>query len=182
MRHDNGSTAVDEQCQQGSDQECRERGTSDCRREGGRGRGGGQCRRGHAESVALPASGDEGAARLPSNVLTHIAVCATGPSLADRVHERFGRAEFFQFIDCTTMATRVVTNDGNRAGTDGAGIGAVELLAENGAHVAIVTKVGPKAVEAFTRAGITVFNGGGLTVGEAVAAYLRGDLTCMDQK
>lgn len=201
MQHDDGSTLSEErctdgghgECADGGERDCNERGTSDCRREGGRGRGNGNCRRGHgtneaetpaatgAATGALTPSATRLATPSPSAGARRIAVCASGPSLGDRVHERFGRAECFQLIDLATMTTRVIGNDDNRAGSEGAGIGAVELIAEHGAQVAIVTKVGPKAADAFRRAGIPVYEGTGLTVSDAVAAYLRGELTCLDQ-
>ncbi len=109
-----------------------------------------------------------------------VAVCAEGPALSDRVHERFGRAGCFQLVDPTTMTAVVISNDENRSGAEGAGIGAVELLSEHGAEAAIVTKVGPKAADAFRRAAIPVYTAAGLTVGEAVAALSRGELPRLD--
>ncbi|MBN2176462.1 MAG: NifB/NifX family molybdenum-iron cluster-binding protein [Demequinaceae bacterium] len=118
--------------------------------------------------------------REASASLTTIAVCAEGPTLSDRVHDRFGRAGCFQLVDPETMTVVVISNDENRGGTEGAGIGAVELLVEHGAQVAIVTKVGPKAADAFRRTAIPVYTAAGLTVGEAVAAFGRGELTRLD--
>jgi len=83
-------------------------------------------------------------------------------------------------IDLETMASVVISNDENRAGAEGAGIGAVELLAHHGAQAAIVTKVGPKAADAFRRAAIPVYMAAGLTVREAVTAFSRGELTRLD--
>lgn len=174
-----GAGPRDERCADEGSRECRQRGTSDCRREGGRGRGDGSCRRGneHTGAVRVAASSVPGPA--PTS-LTRIAVCAAGPTLTDRVHERFGRAVCFQLVDPVTMTTVVIPNDENRAGAEGAGIGAVELLAEHGAQAAIVTKVGPKAADAFRRAAIPVYAATDLTVGEAVGALRRGELTRLD--
>lgn len=174
-----GTGPRDERCADEGSRECRQRGTSDCRREGGRGRGDGSCRRGNEGNAAVRTAASSVPGPAPTS-LTRIAVCASGPTLADRVHERFGRAECFQIVDSATMTTQVIANDENRAGAEGVGIGAVELLAEHGAQAAIVTKVGPKAADAFRRAGISVYEGTDLTVGQAVAAYLRGELTSLD--
>ena len=187
MRHDDGAAQTQEQCAEGGNRDCTERGTSNCRREGGWGRGDGSCRRGrgHGTGAAVSDAAVSGEAASVATPKPHagaaqIAVCASGPALTDRVDDRLGRAECFQLIDAVTMTTRVISNDGNRAGTEGAGIGAVELLAEHGAHAAIVTKVGPKASEAFSLAGIPVYEAAGMTVGDAMAAFLRGELTCLD--
>jgi len=100
--------------------------------------------------------------------------------LSDPVHERFGRAGCFQLVNPETMTAVVISNDENRSGAEGAGIGAVELLAEHGAQAAIVTKVGPKAADAFRRAAIPVYAAAGMTVREAVTAFSRGELTRLD--
>ncbi len=190
MHHDDGAATTHEECADGGNRDCEQRGTSNCRREGGRGRGDGQCRRGQGRGHGGGHEGGETAAGvatitmapMPRVGVARIAVCATGPGLTDRVHDRFGRADCFQLIDTATMTTRIIGNDDNRAGTEGAGIGAVELIAEHGARVAIVTKVGPKAADAFARAGIPVYEAAGMTVGDAMAAFLRGELTCLDTK
>ncbi len=177
-RHD-GDVPRDERCIDEGERQCDHRGTSDCRRQGGRGRGDGSCRRqnengGAARAVANGVFGE------PPPSVASIAVCAEGPALSDRVHERFGRAGCFQLVDPGTMTSVVISNDENRGGAEGAGIGAVELLAEHGAQAAIVTKVGPKAADAFRRASIPVYTAAGLTVGEAVAAFGRGELARLD--
>ncbi len=179
MTHPDGAVPKDEQCTAEGDHECQHRGTPDCRRKGGRGRGDGSCRRENKNNgtVGMTASSPIGGA-IPT--FTSVAVCAEGPALSDRVHERFGRAGCFQLIDLETMASVVISNDENRAGAEGAGIGAVELLAHHGAQAAIVTKVGPKAADAFRRAAIPVYTAAGLTVREAVTAFSRGELTRLD--
>jgi predicted Fe-Mo cluster-binding NifX family protein len=109
-----------------------------------------------------------------------IAVCAEGPNLSDRVHDRFGRAGCFQLVDPETMTAVVISNEENRGGAEGAGIGAVELLAEHGVRAAIVTKVGPKAADAFRSAAIPVYTAVGMTVGDAITAFRKGELTRLD--
>lgn len=185
MQHDDCENKGEGQCEDGGERDCDERGTSNCRKQGGRGRGDGQCRRGHGAheaDVQAPVGVEHspGVQGRAAGAL-RIAVCATGPTFADRVHERFGRAECFQLIDSTTLTTLVVGNDVNRAGSSGAGIGAVELISDNGAGVVIATKVGPKATEAFRKAHIPVYEAGGMTVGEAVEAFLRSELTRLDE-
>ncbi|WP_188079131.1 NifB/NifX family molybdenum-iron cluster-binding protein [Actinotalea subterranea] len=110
-----------------------------------------------------------------------VAVCADGRDLSDRVHARFGRAGFFQLVDPETMAVTLISNDENRAVAQGAGTGAVELLAERGVTALIATRVGPKAAEALRYAAIPVYAAADVTVGEAVAAFCRGGLARVDE-
>lgn len=180
---------------------CGYRDTADCSRRGGRGRGDGPCRRENDKArtvrtttvpVPAPATVQENdkartARTTTSNVVdeghpshTSVAVCAEGPSMSDRVDDRFGRGGCFQLIDLETMTAVVISNDENRAGSEGAGIGAVELLVKHGAQAAIVTKVGPKAADAFRHTAIPVYTAAGLTVSEAVSAFSRGDLPRLD--
>ncbi len=179
MTHFDGTGPRDEQCTAEGDRHCRHRGTADCRRKGGRGRGDGSCRRENASQGTARTTASKSIGGEPVSV-TSIAVCAEGPALSDPVHERFGRAGCFQLVNPETMTAVVISNDENRSGAEGAGIGAVELLAEHGAQAAIVTKVGPKAADAFRRAAIPVYAAAGMTVREAVTAFSRGELTRLD--
>ena len=188
MTRNDGPGPRDERCVNEENHECGYRGTPDCRRRGGRGRGEG-CRRGrqrHGDVPMAAGASAGGTTPSPSSVgeappsYSWVGVCAEGPALSDRVHDRFGRAGCFQLVDPTTMTAVVISNDENRSGSEGAGIGAVELLSQHGAGAAIVTKVGPKAADAFRRASIPVYTAAGMTVGEAVAALGRGELARLD--
>ncbi|MGA9760995.1 MAG: NifB/NifX family molybdenum-iron cluster-binding protein [Gaiellaceae bacterium] len=100
-----------------------------------------------------------------------VAVSATGPALADKVDERFGRAAYFIFVDTATMEYEAVDNEVNRSAMQGAGIAAVELVAEHKAEAVLATELGPKAANALRLASIPAYSASGSTVREAVAAF-----------
>jgi predicted Fe-Mo cluster-binding NifX family protein len=106
-----------------------------------------------------------------------VAVSATGPALADKVDERFGRAAWFVFVDPETMELEAVDNDKNRSAQQGAGIASIELVAEHGAKAVLATELGPKAWDALRLASIPAYAAGGMTVGDAVEAFARGELS-----
>jgi predicted Fe-Mo cluster-binding NifX family protein len=106
-----------------------------------------------------------------------VAVSAAGPSLDDKVDERFGRAACFVFVDPASMEYEVVDNERNRIAQQGAGIAAAELVAEHEAEAVLATELGPKAADALELASIPAYSAGGMTVGEAVAAFAQGKLS-----
>lgn len=112
----------------------------------------------------------------PCRPVAQVVVCAQGPTLQDRVDERFGRAACFQLVDLTSMSVQVLPNAVVREQTQAAGTAAVEMVAGHGPQAAIVATVGPKAADAFARAAIPVYRAAGMSVGEALAAFTRGEL------
>ena len=110
-----------------------------------------------------------------------IAVTSEGPDITDMVDPRFGRAAGFVVVDLATMATSYVDNGGSQALSQGAGIQAAENVARAGAGVVLSGFVGPKAFQALSAGGIQVIqNVEGMTVGQAVDKYKRGELTTAD--
>lgn len=113
--------------------------------------------------------------------LNVVAISAQGPSLADMVDARLGRAVGFVMVDLDDMSTRHVSNERSQAMAHGAGLQTVELVAEAGAGVLLTGIVGPKAFKALDEAGIKVgLNVQGITVGEAVARYKAGKVPFAD--
>jgi predicted Fe-Mo cluster-binding NifX family protein len=106
-----------------------------------------------------------------------LAVSAAGPALADKVDERFGRAAYFVFVDPATMDSEAVDNEANRSAQQGAGLAAAELVADHGAEAVLTTELGPKAADALRLASIPAYAAGGMTVEEAVRAFVRGELS-----
>ena len=110
-----------------------------------------------------------------------IAVTSEGPKMTDMVDPRFGRAAGFVVVDLATMAQSYVDNGGSQALSQGAGIQAAENVARAGAGVVLSGFVGPKAFQALSAGGIQVIqNVEGMTVGQAVDKYKRGELTIAD--
>lgn len=103
-------------------------------------------------------------------------VSSLGPTLDDRVDERFGRALHFIVVDTETGTFEAVDNSANRGALQGAGIASAELVAERGAEAVITGHLGPKAFGALRAAGVRGYNGAGMTVAEAIEALKHGSL------
>lgn len=161
-RSGHGPRAADERCCAGSPP------PGQCRKEGGPGMVGENCRR-RGGTTAVATAG-------PCRSVAQVVVCAEGPTLHDRVDERFGRAACFQLVDLTSMTVQVLPNAVGREQMQAAGTAAVEEVAAYGPQAAIVATVGPKAADAFARVAIPVYRASGMSVGEALAAFARGEL------
>ncbi|PUA34068.1 MAG: dinitrogenase iron-molybdenum cofactor biosynthesis protein [Candidatus Terraquivivens tikiterensis] len=104
-----------------------------------------------------------------------ICVSATADSLDAQVDPRFGRCPYFIIIDLETMQFEVIPNLASGA-MGGAGIQAVQTIANKGAKVVITGNVGPNAFQALSAAGIKIVTGAHGTVREVVEKYKRGEL------
>ena len=110
-----------------------------------------------------------------------IAVTSEGPGMESMVDPRFGRAAGFVVVNLATMAVSYVDNGGSQAMSQGAGIQAAENVARAGAGHLLSGFVGPKAFQALAAGGIQVIqNVEGMTVGQAVDKFKRGELTAAD--
>jgi len=105
-----------------------------------------------------------------------VGVSAIGPTLDDRVDERFGRAAHLLVIDTASLAFEAVDNAANRNALQGSGIGAAEIVSSRGVDAVVTGHLGPKAYKALQAAGIEGFEGTGMTVREAVDAWVEGTL------
>lgn len=110
-----------------------------------------------------------------------IAVSALGTSLDAQVDERFGRAEHLLFVDTSTLGVEAVDNAANRDALQGAGIGAAEAVASRGAEAVLTGHLGPKAYQALQAAGLNGYAAAGMSVREAVEAFMRGELAVLDE-
>jgi predicted Fe-Mo cluster-binding NifX family protein len=109
--------------------------------------------------------------------MSKIAITSEGPGLDDQVDSRFGRAGGFVVVDLETMETRYIDNGNTQTLGQGAGIQAAQLIARAGANWLLTGYVGPKAFQALSAAGVKVAqNLNGLTVGEAVEKFRRGEV------
>lgn len=105
-----------------------------------------------------------------------VAVSAHGPTLDDKVDERFGRAAYLLVVDDETHVLDAIDNVANRNAMEGAGLGAAEVVSEHGATAVITGHLGPKAFRALGLVGIDGYNGTGLTVREAIEKFDSGQL------
>lgn len=109
--------------------------------------------------------------------MTLIAITSEGPTLDHAVDPRFGRAGGFLLVDSETLASSYLDNGATQTLAQGAGIQAVEVIAQAGAEVLLTGFVGPKAFAALEAAGIRVAqNLENLSVREAVARFKAGQV------
>ena len=96
-----------------------------------------------------------------------LCVSAVSGSLEAQVDPRFGRCQYFIFVDSDTLAFEAVPNEAIGAG-HGAGIQAAQTVAQHGAQLVLTGNVGPNAFQALSAAGIKVVTGARGTVRDAV--------------
>ncbi|GAU09654.1 NifB/NifX family molybdenum-iron cluster-binding protein [Desulfoplanes formicivorans] len=106
-----------------------------------------------------------------------IAISSQGKTLNSKVDPRFGRAKGFVVYDLETGSTAYASNDQNLNIAQGAGIQTAQNVAKTGAQAVITGNIGPKAFTALKQGDITMYLFTSGTVGEAIEAYKKGDLT-----
>jgi len=104
-----------------------------------------------------------------------MAISAQRPSLDSELDPRFGRCSYFILIDSETMEWDALENK-DSAMPSGAGVGAAQFVANQGAQVVITGVVGPKASQVLQAGNIRVVTVEGGTVGEAVESFKNGTL------
>ena len=108
-----------------------------------------------------------------------IAISSTGATLDDRVHNLFGRCDFFLVVDTETMESKAVKNEFADTAS-GAGTGCAQVLFNEGVKAVISGQVGPKAYEVLTQSGTEILlSPPGITVREAVTKHKEGSLRKM---
>ncbi|MEA2033100.1 MAG: NifB/NifX family molybdenum-iron cluster-binding protein [Euryarchaeota archaeon] len=105
-----------------------------------------------------------------------ICVTATAGNLNAQVDPRFGRCQYFVFIDSDTMAFEAMANEAIAA-PGGAGIQAAQTVVNKGVDVLISGNVGPNAFQVLSTAGVKIATGAYGTVQEAVEMYKTGRLS-----
>lgn len=105
-----------------------------------------------------------------------VVISSLGPSLDDRVDEHFGRARYLLVVDTETRAVQAIDNSANYHALQGAGLGAAEVVADQGAAAVITGHLGPNAYRALQLAGLPGYDGAGMTAREALSAFLSGEL------
>lgn len=103
-----------------------------------------------------------------------ICVTAQGDNLDAQIDARFGRCQYFIFVDTETLAFEAVSNK-NVTGMGGVGIQSGQLVAEKQAKVVLTGNVGPNASQTLEAAGIEVVLNVSGRVREAVEKYKKGE-------
>jgi predicted Fe-Mo cluster-binding NifX family protein len=105
-----------------------------------------------------------------------IAVSATGKDLSCQIDPRFGRCQYFIFVNPETMEFEALENEGLMA-SGGAGVQAAQLVVQKGAKSVITGNLGPNAASALSASGINVYLVPGGTVKDVVEGYKSGRLS-----
>lgn len=104
-----------------------------------------------------------------------ICVTAQGNNLETKVDPRFGRCEFFIFVDPQTLEFEAVQNP-NIAAMGGAGVQSGQLVANKNVKAVLTGNVGPNAFSALNAGGVEIITGISGSVKEAVEKYNKGEL------
>ncbi|RCV65455.1 putative Fe-Mo cluster-binding protein, NifX family [Methanophagales archaeon] len=104
-----------------------------------------------------------------------VCVTATAGDLNAQVDPRFGRCQYFVFVDSDTMAFEAMTNEAIAA-PGGAGIQAAQAVVNKGVSVVISGNIGPNAFQVLSTAGVKIATGAYGTVQEAIEMYKTGGL------
>ena len=104
-----------------------------------------------------------------------IAISSSGQTLDSQVDQRFGRAEYFIVVETESMEFAVL-NNGNSAGSGGAGIGTAKLLVDADVQAVLTGNCGPNAQKTLNAAGIKLYAGVSGTVSDVIELYRSGRL------
>ena len=104
-----------------------------------------------------------------------ICVTSNGPTMDASVDPRFGRCQYFVFVDSETMEYEAMPNPSIGA-SSGAGIQAAQTVADKGAGVVITGQVGPNAIQTLGATNISIVTGASGTVSDAIEQYKSGRL------
>ncbi len=109
-----------------------------------------------------------------------IAISSVDGNLDGYVDERFGRSKKIVVYDTENQSHTVMDNTMNMGAAQGAGIQSAQNVINAGAKVLISGHLGPNAFRVLKTAGIEVYTASGMTVRQAIEAYLEGRLTKLD--
>ncbi len=104
-----------------------------------------------------------------------ICVTSNGPTMDASVDPRFGRCQYFVFVNSETMEYEAMPNPSIGA-SSGAGIQAAQTVADKGAGVVITGQVGPNAIQTLGATNISIVTGASGTVSDAIEQYKSGRL------
>ena len=105
-----------------------------------------------------------------------ICVTATGKDLNSQVDPRFGRCQYFIFVNSDTMNFEALLNEGISA-PGGAGIQAAQTIANKAVDVLITGNVGPNAFKTLSASNIKIITGASGTVKDVIEMYKNGNFS-----
>ena len=104
-----------------------------------------------------------------------ICVTSEGNNLDSKVDPRFGRCQYFVFVDTDTSKFEAVQNP-NIESMGGAGVQSGQLVAEKKVKAVLTGNVGPNAFQTLQASGVDVSTGISGTVNDALKKYKKGEL------
>jgi predicted Fe-Mo cluster-binding NifX family protein len=102
-----------------------------------------------------------------------LCITSKGKEAASEVDPRFGRAQYFIFVDTESGDLEAEENPAVSA-PGGAGVRAGQLVSERGTETVLTGNVGPNAFQVLNAAGIRVITGVGGTVEKAKNDFING--------
>jgi predicted Fe-Mo cluster-binding NifX family protein len=109
-----------------------------------------------------------------------IAITASSPKLESNIDPRFGRCQYFIYVDPETLQFEAIENSGAMAG-GGAGISTAQTIAGKGVEAVLTGNCGPNAHQVLTAAGVKVITGVSGQVQDAIKDYKAGKYTASAQ-
>ena len=103
-----------------------------------------------------------------------LCISSTKNDLEASADPRFGRCQYFLFVDTGTMNFEAAGNPAFTAG-GGAGIQAAQLVVNKGADAVITGNVGPNAFQALQAAGVKIITGAQGPVRDVVERFNKGE-------
>lgn len=110
-----------------------------------------------------------------------IAVSALGTTPSSQVDPRLGRASYFLVTADDGASWQVLDHSATAASAQGAGIQTAQRLLDSGIEAVLTGHIGPKAFSVLQSSGVQMYGNANGTVVEALAAFLQGRLTRLDQ-
>ena len=109
-----------------------------------------------------------------------VCVTSTGASLDAELDPRFGRCQYFLFVDPDSLELEAVENP-NLGAAGGAGIQSAQFVANKGVEAIITGQVGPNAFTTLQAAGLKILIGASGKVREVLEKYKKGQLSSFAQ-
>ncbi len=109
-----------------------------------------------------------------------VCITSAGPSLDSQMDPRFGRCQYFLFVDPQSLEMEVLENP-NIGASGGAGIQSAQFVANKGVEAIITGQVGPNAFTTLQAAGMKILVGASGKVREVLEKYKKGQLTSYAQ-
>gem|GEM_PF-658004 len=109
-----------------------------------------------------------------------VCITSSGPSLDSEMDPRFGRCQYFLFVDPQSLEMEALENP-NIGASGGAGIQSAQFVANKGVEAIITGQVGPNAFATLQAAGMKILVGASGKVREVLEKYKKGQLTSFAQ-